>query len=137
MYILCADQNWAQGRLATIEENLPDGSLKRYKAPSTTDGDVSNGYHVGSCPSFYTKHPPASLVVDLRELYISVDTIYYITPSGPKRKLNNGDQKYVHRYQKIKTSKQTNKQTDGRTDRQTHKHTDTQTVRQAGKQAGR
>ena len=92
MYILYADQNWAQGRLATIEENLPDGSLKRRKSPSATDGDVSNGHHVGSCPSFFTEHPPARLVVDLGVLYISVDTIYYITPGGPKGKLNNGYQ---------------------------------------------
>ena len=82
LYILCTEKNWAQGRLATIKEKLPDGSIKRYKAPSATDGDVSNGYGVGICPTLFSKHPPARLVVDLREVYISVETIYYITPVG-------------------------------------------------------
>ena len=90
LYILCTEKNWAQGRLATIETNLPDGSLKRHKAPSTTDGDVSNGYGVGICPPFFSKHPPARLVVDLREVYISVETIYYITPVGSGGMFENG-----------------------------------------------
>ena len=101
-YILCADQNWAAGRLATIEENLPDGSIKRHKSPSSTDGDISNGYGVGVCPTFFSKHPPARLVVDLREVYISVDKIYFYTPDGPKGKLDNGEQK-------IRTTIQINK----------------------------
>ena len=86
---MCAARNWAQGKVATIEERLPDGTVKRHDSPTSTDGDLSNGYQLGVCPSFSTKHPRIFLLVDLLEVYISVETIYYITPVGPGGKFDN------------------------------------------------
>ena len=98
LYTLCAGQNWALGKVAAIEERLPHWKFKRHESPTSTDGDISNGYQVGVCTTFFIKHHPTIFVVHLSEVYISVETIYYITPVGPGGKLGNCDHRNTYIY---------------------------------------